>query len=129
MDNSVYEFDFSNLSNISALKNQLKTFTKAKIYLVSPEYYSQLEKLEKIPDYFSFDGFASIEIRSYHWLPFELKYDACDIETKCEIKIASGEMIHCFSLIDAAPNSNWELNTGEPITSYKINFQYNDKIK
>jgi|ERR1041385_9257220 hypothetical protein len=51
------------------------------------------------------------EIRVSPILPVEVKYNACDVETRREIKIPSGEWIHFIAIaptrIDEAPLNIW----------------------
>lgn len=51
----------------------------------------QLEPKSAISDQKIVYGFP---LRVYNLFPFEIMYDACDIETKETVKIASGEWIH-----------------------------------
>lgn len=65
--------------------------------VVSPEAFKtarELPEFEAIP-------IMGIPIQSTPWLPFEKMYDACDIETKAEVKIPSGVWIHGIMISDS----------------------------
>jgi hypothetical protein len=74
-------------------------------FFVSKNVFDRLKELQ-LPsnkEYFSYGGYNFPVIES-SLFPFEIMYDACDVETKLEIKIPSGEWIHGVAI----PQTNWD---------------------
>ena len=65
--------------------------------ICSKQYYESLKALPpgRQAKEFNLCGY-SINVFESDLFPYEIKYDACDIETKGEVKIPSGEFIHAM---------------------------------
>ena len=128
MHQNNFNVDFGKGDSIGGIliSKHLRTFKKWTKLYVSREYYSLLQQSATVQATLA-DKYGSVEVEISNLLPFELTYDAREVSTKSEIKISTGEMIHCVEQLDATPDHPWKLNSGEPKITYALNFQLNQK--
>lgn len=87
---------------------------------------SYMEAIRKLPVAKSFGSEAiGIEVRESSVFPYEMKWAACDIETKSEHQIPSGEWIHG---VMAAPPPR-EQSIGVMMTETPAFHPYLDKVR
>lgn len=90
-----------------------------------------IDKLKSLPATKP-DSITSLNIFGYNFpvienplFPFEVHYDACDMETKQEVKIASGEWIHGAIIPQPEP---YKMEPPPTLTFYEESSDVDDAI-